>query len=281
MMVIHGHIINVKYHIVTHHHHNPTWRFMISEVAALLSSPPLSTRWTDSSIEETPSWPDHWSRTRWWRRCVWGEEEWRCWWVFTFLQHQASQQWLRQATHQAPAGFGDEKCITLEEKDKDKNNDRVFQVFFFWQTHWNFPLAENLGISRGLLSLTTTCWNFSQNVFTENFGISKGLLSFITTYHCITVWIYHKRHCQDLLPYLCSSQRAFPSTMILLLGSAPPKAQRKPGWKYQGWQPEDISPGGKLNESWFQFMIISASSFFFFRLTQNTNDHWSYQFLSE
>ena len=79
---------------------------------------------------------------------------------------------------------------TLEEKDKDKNNDRVFQVFFFWQTHWNFPLAENLGISRGLLSLTTTCWNFSQNVFTENFGISKGLLSFITTYHCIIVWIY-------------------------------------------------------------------------------------------
>ena len=151
-MVIHGHIINVKYHIVTPHHHNPTWRFMISEVAALLSSPPLSTRWTDSSIEETPSWPGHWSRTRWWRRCVWGEEEWRCWWVFTFLQHQASQQWLGQATHQAPVGFGvvrfpnplahfQEQVSqrtwlalvmknTLEEKDKDKNNDRVFQVFF-------------------------------------------------------------------------------------------------------------------------------------------------------
>ena len=31
---------------------------MISEVAALLSSPPLSTRCTDNSIEETPSWPD-------------------------------------------------------------------------------------------------------------------------------------------------------------------------------------------------------------------------------
>ena len=71
-MVIHGHIINVKYHIVTPHHHNPTWRFMISEVAALLSSPPLSTRWTDSSIEETPSWPGQRSRIRWWRRCVWG-----------------------------------------------------------------------------------------------------------------------------------------------------------------------------------------------------------------
>ena len=31
---------------------------MISEVAALLSSPPLSTRCTDNSIEDTPSWPD-------------------------------------------------------------------------------------------------------------------------------------------------------------------------------------------------------------------------------
>ena len=30
---------------------------MISEVAALLSSPPLSTLCTDNSIEETPSWP--------------------------------------------------------------------------------------------------------------------------------------------------------------------------------------------------------------------------------
>ena len=272
-MVIHGHIINVKYHIVTPHHHNPTWRFMISEVAALLSSPPLSTRWTDSSIEETPSWPDHWSRTRWWRRCVWGEEEWRCWWVFTFLQHQASQQWLRQAAHQAPAGFGDEKHFgrILTE----------FFRYFFWQTHWNFPLTENLGISRGLLSLTTTCWNFSQNVFTENFGISKGLLSFITTYHCITVWIYHKRHCQDLLPYLCSSQRAFPSTMILLLGSDPPKAQCTPGWTYQGWRPEDFFfTGGK----WKLISVydhLCLSPFFFFRITQNTNDNWSYQLISE
>ena len=34
-----------------------TWRFMMSVVAVLLSSPPLSTLWTESSIEEMPSWP--------------------------------------------------------------------------------------------------------------------------------------------------------------------------------------------------------------------------------
>ena len=34
-----------------------TWRFMMSVVAGLLSSPPLSTLWRESSIEEMPSWP--------------------------------------------------------------------------------------------------------------------------------------------------------------------------------------------------------------------------------
>ena len=154
---------------------------MISEVAALLSSPPLSTRWTDSSIEETPSWPGHWSRIRWWRRCVWvGKND------------NVDESLLFSSTRLPSSGWGRLHTkllralvmnnVTLWKK---KTLPRIMTEFFLTNSlefppHWELGYFQRLAVFNYHLL----------KCFTENLGISKGLLSFITTYHCIIVWIY-------------------------------------------------------------------------------------------
>ena len=190
---------------------------MMSVVAVLLSSPPLSTLWTESSIEEMPSWPGV-DFSTWHNFCnsslisaslkknFYSENifhfahklSYFSYDVVTFLQHKAPQKWPRQSTVQTPSikfichpDYLENKFTHFDPKHARMQDSSMQQGYLCilggGEKKYVIKIIceiENIW-KRTILPFfqkkgieMKTHWNFP---LTENFGTSNGLLSFIVT----------------------------------------------------------------------------------------------------